>query len=387
MFVAFLFFLRNDNMFLEKYKYGTPPPNCSFHSPQHTLEIDQPSQSLSITLKTLKTLKMHLSIVSAILFLAGKAFGACECGFIDEGGRTWMDALVIPLDKVGDLSKSQDLFIPDYLHQKGFGNYSYRLDPKNVFTDKEGNLNLQVHPPVNNIISSSEVATRRKDFLYGTFRSVIAFPPELGSCVGFFHYHNDTEEIDIEYIGQNPNILYVSSKQTNPIDFSPDIGSTNVLIPNLPNVFREYRFDWVPGQTEFFVDGKKVSTLKESPSLPGRVIMMNWSSGDGDWSETPRTIITAKFQKFNMFFNSSHEFIVNKYSNACEKATSTGSKDAYCLVSNMPLDKVYGYDQNVLRTSSASGTNLGDASAGYSVRPFTSVWSCLIVAIVLIWNM
>lgn len=299
-----------------------------------------------------------------MLSTISRTFASCECGFIDESGRTWMDALVLPLDKIAQLATNNDLFIPDYVHQKGHGNYSYKIEASNIVQDNSG-LTLKVQPPVNGVISSSEVATRRKDFQYGTFRSVINFPSELGSCVGFFHYFNDTEEIDVEYIGQNQDILYVSSKQTNKQDFSGDIGSANLVFKNLPNVAREYRFDWMPEKTEFFVDGKKVSTLKETPSSAGRIIMMNWSSGDKDWTGTPTSVISAKFQKFNMFFNSSNAYIRNLYTNACQKASK--NSDAYCQVSSYPLDQVYGYDKNVLRLSDPNQPQTTPSSTTNSV--------------------
>lgn len=286
----------------------------------------------------------------ALLAMPKTALSSCECGFVDEANRVWMDALVLPMNQIGDLNSSPDLYLADYVHSSGpHGNYTFRIDPGNVAYDANGNMLLTVNPPVNGVIKSAEVATRRKDFKYGTFRSVIELPKQRGSCVGFFHYYNDTEEIDVEYIGQNSDMLYVSSKRTNPQDFSPDIDSKNLMYRGLPGNFVEYGFDWLPSTVEFFVNGKSIAVLQDAPSMPGRIYLDNWSSGNIDWSGTPTENVIATVRNLYAFFNSTSSYVVQRARDACDAVGNSATR--YCTVSSVSLTNLYGYNANVLRAS------------------------------------
>ena len=336
---------------------------------------------------------MFIYVLAQFLLFATSVHSACECGFVDEEGRTWMDALVLPFNKVPDVHKSPDLYSPEYVHVPGHGSFSYSINPANTYKDGD-DLALHVKPAVNGVSQAAEIATRRKDILYGTFRSVIQFPKEAGTCIAFFTYYNDTQEIDVEYIGQNRDYLYLSSKRNNPNDHSGEIGALNLPYKDLYNVNREYRFDWMPNNVTFYVDGKNVGSLIESPSAPSRVMLMNWSSGDKDWTGIPKTDVIAKFRNMNFFFNSSHPYVVAKYNTKCAAAKAAGRTDAFCQVSSVSLDKVYGYNENVLRGEDTFGTvdNSGQingpsgtsSSSGRNIKKDDPVWWLLIVIVTLV---
>lgn len=267
-----------------------------------------------------------------------------------------MDGLVLPFDSIGALENNNDVWLNDYVHSKGHGNYTYSVNPNNVYL-ANGTLNLQVDPPVGDTVGSAQLSTLRKDLWYGTYRSVIQLPPQSGSCVGLFYYYNDTEEIDVEYISQNPNMLYFSSKRTNPNDFSADIDANNYMYKNGSlNVFRDYRFDWFPDRVDFYVDNKKTYTSTGySPSTPARAMLMNWGNGDADWSGLPKETIIAKFKNLRVFFNSTHPYIVQNYQKACMAAKTAGVVDAICNVADFATDKRYGYAENVIRRFAVNG--------------------------------
>lgn len=269
-----------------------------------------------------------------------------------------MDALVLPFDKLGKLhdDTDNDVFLNSYVHSSGKGNYSYTVDPKNVYVEGDA-LVLKVDPPVGNTVGSSQLSSRRQDILYGTFRSAIQMPKESGSCVGFFSYFNDTEEIDIEYIGQNSDMLYLSSKRTNPRDHSMDIDYLNYVYKSgTLSDYHDYRFDWMPGKVDFFVDGKQLYTANRySPTAASRMMLMNWGNGDVDWSSLPTVPVYARFRNVRMFFNSSHPYVLENFPKACAAAKASGSKDTLCSVLNVPSDVRYGFQENVIRNYAVTG--------------------------------
>lgn len=300
---------------------------------------------------------MHFFTKFSMFVLVSKVLADCECGFRDEENRLWMDGLVIPFDKVGDLSKSNDVWLNDYVHSKGHGNYTYSVQPENVYLEN-GELVLKVTPPVGDTIGSAQLSSRRKDLYYGTYRSEMYLPPQKGSCVGFFHYHNDTEEIDIEYIGQNKDMLYFSSKRTNPRDYSTDIDYLNLIYKSgTLQTFRDYRFDWTPNQVDFYVDNDKLYSAKDSiPSTPARVMLMNWGNGDLNWSDLPKENVYAKFRNVRVFFNSTHPYVINHYAEACKAALNAKISRTTCDVATFSKTEKYGYDENVIRKFAVTGT-------------------------------
>ena len=298
--------------------------------------------------------------MKSITFLLLAAVGAkasCECGYVDENGNKWMDALVIPFNKMADYSsKNVDVYLNDYVHNKAFGTHDYHIDPKNVESDANGDLLLWTRPPVDGVIPSSQISTRRNDILYGTVRSVISFPSIAGSCAGLFSYYNDSQEIDIEYLGQKNYMLYVSSKTIPLPDFKANTWENVALNgTKIGGEFVEYRFDWLPDRVDFYMGGRKVSTLPASPSMPSKLMLMNWSSGDKDWSGMPKEDIVSKFRNLVAFFNSTNTFVKTNFDTNCAKHASSAA--AVCKTETFSTTQIYGYNENVIRLSSTSSAS------------------------------
>lgn len=276
------------------------------------------------------------------------ASAACECGFVDEESRVWMDALVLPFNKIGAFQNNRDIYFNDYTHSQGHGNYTYTIDPKNTFMENDA-LVLKVTPPVGTTVGSSQVSTLRKDLHYGTYRAVMEMPKVSGSCTGFFTYFNDTEEIDMEYLGQNPDTLYLSSKRTNPQDYSTDLEYVNLAYKESLHTYRDYRFDWIRESVNFFLDGKLISTMKDAvPSVPSRAMLMNWGNGDKDWSGgLPKEDILFKVKNVRVFFNTTSAYVIKHQAAACASVGS--ASDAYCNVATFSSTSRYGYEENIIR--------------------------------------
>ncbi|KNC96764.1 uncharacterized protein SPPG_07971 [Spizellomyces punctatus DAOM BR117] len=292
-----------------------------------------------------------------------------------------MDALVLPFNKINEYNEHPDVYLNDYVHGKAFGNYSYHLDPKNVARDENGDLLLWTRPPVGGVVPSSQLSTRRSDFLLGTYRSLISFPRLPGSCAGFFYYYNDSQEIDIEYLGQKSDMLYVSSKTIPLPDYK---ASTWENVPvskgSLEDKFINYRFDWLPDRVDFYMDDKRVSTLPASPSMPGKVMLMHWSSGDENWSGTPHADIVSKFRNVAAFFNSTSPTIKRNYDTLCQAHRQEST--ALCKVANFSTTDLYGYNENVIRLS-ASSTD--ETSSAVRTSPsIDATWVSLVACIVVV---
>jgi hypothetical protein len=262
-----------------------------------------------------------------------------------------MDSLVLPFNKIENFESSPDIQVIEFLKDKGFGIYPFEFSTKNVQKDPAtGDLQLYARPPVDGIIPSAEVNTRRNDLQFGTFRALLMPPVQNSSCFGFFSYFNDSQEVDIEFISSWGDFVYFSSKNYPLPRFQANAYENYKANFTIPGVFREYRFDWMPTYVDFYIDGRNVSRLGSPPTMPSSAIFMNWASGDVNWSGTPQADVLAQVKTMAVFFNSTNQFIVRNFNGAC--AVHQNETTSLCKVAEFPLDEVYGYEKNVLRLHS-----------------------------------
>ncbi|KAK3698734.1 hypothetical protein LTR37_016824 [Vermiconidia calcicola] len=169
------------------------------------------------------------------------------------------------------------------------------------------------------LVPSAEIVTEREDILYGSFRIGMKTTDINGTCSAFFFYRNDTQEIDLEILSaeqhndlnQWPIHLDVQNSTTgrDPKDY--DGGSEliyDMAFPpgGTPGDYNEYRFDWLPGRIDYYVNSRYVWTTTENvPSEPGRIHMSHWSNGNPSWTHGPPIIdavTTVSYVK--AYFNS-----------------------------------------------------------------------------------
>ena len=154
--------------------------------------------------------------------------------------------------------------------------------------------NFQVRSTALNdkLVPSAEIVTEREDILYGSFRIGMKTTDINGTCSAFFFYRNDTQEIDLEILSaeqhndlnQWPIHLDVQNSTTgrDPKDY--DGGSEliyDMAFPpgGTPGDYNEYRFDWLPGRIDYYVNSRYVWTTTENvPSEPGRIHMSHCKS-------------------------------------------------------------------------------------------------------------
>ncbi|KAL9103334.1 MAG: hypothetical protein Q9187_009016, partial [Circinaria calcarea] len=91
-----------------------------------------------------------------------------------------------------------------------------------------------------------------------------------------FFYKGDTQESDIEILTSKltSGIHYTNQ---NPTAGSLSTTATNSLPADATTTMHEYRLDWLPGKTVFYLDGVQQEEYTENvPSVPGAWLWNNW---------------------------------------------------------------------------------------------------------------
>lgn len=134
----------------------------------------------------------------------------------------------------------------------------------------------------------------------------------LLTITGLFFYKSDQQEVDIEYVSDptslsnpgcgKPPILYFTNQATQ-VEGQPT--EAVVEAPQDVTEFHEYRIDWCPFKTKFYIDGKlQAGLLTNVPTQPGQWMWNNWSNGDPGWScGPPAKDNIMKIKKITMYYN------------------------------------------------------------------------------------
>ncbi|CAD0091689.1 unnamed protein product [Aureobasidium mustum] len=106
--------------------------------------------------------------------------------------------------------------------------------------------------------SSTQLYTSYNDILYGSVRAVIL----LSNATGFTSFRSDTMEIDLNWLD------YHSTYDTS-------------VVSDASSAWHEYRVDWLPGSTSYYIDGNLVDSTASEAS-PGLWLWNAWSDGNDD---------------------------------------------------------------------------------------------------------
>ncbi|KAI7908201.1 concanavalin A-like lectin/glucanase domain-containing protein [Cokeromyces recurvatus] len=181
----------------------------------------------------------------------------------------------------------------------------------NVKVNEDGGITLSVNKNSNGRYTSAAIGTKRNDFLYGTYRARMKMTNVTGTVAAFFFYRNDSSEIDIESLSRFTN-PYKSYFAVQPQIYvkgiaSPLTSEKHDLEFNPTEDYHEYRFDWLPGSVQFYIDDLLVREMTTHiPNTPGRIILNHWTDGNPNFSGGPPTEnADLKVSHLNLFFNSS----------------------------------------------------------------------------------
>ncbi|KAG9678204.1 concanavalin A-like lectin/glucanase, partial [Aureobasidium melanogenum] len=237
--------------------------------------------------------------------------------------------------------------------------YSHIFNPSNIVLGSGQPMQMivpggQTADP----LETCQVVTRYDDVLYASVRTVAQASPVNGTVHGFFMYMNDTQETDIEIRTGDPGHVHFTNQQTHPGN-----GETThaVAAPStMASAFHEYRYDWLPTGTNFYIDGMLVMSINRNvPSEAGWLMWNSWSNGYA-WTFGPPA-------QDNILLIRSVEAYFNRTStdtSECEADSNTGTGSAVTTAGahvTMPATTA-GNLSSSSSSSSASSTTETEAS-------------------------
>ncbi|KAG9511892.1 concanavalin A-like lectin/glucanase, partial [Aureobasidium melanogenum] len=170
-------------------------------------------------------------------------------------------------------------------------------EPNNVILKRGRPLQLRVSGgQTKSPIQGAEFTTAYDDILYASVRTVAKVSSVPGTCHGFFFYHSDTQETDIEIRTSYPDQKSSRTAAASTFETEPPYYMTAG--------FHEHRFDWLKGVTKFYIDGEYVGALKKNvPTVPDSMVWNNWANG-GSWSGgPPQRDNILEIQSIEMYYN------------------------------------------------------------------------------------
>jgi len=152
-------------------------------------------------------------------------------------------------------------------------------------------LKLQQHQGSSGVLSTGGEIQSLTTYGYGTYEWVMrasstsATPTGTGTAVsgqisaGFSFVNNSETEIDFEIEGQNRNTIWM----TNWISTTQKQYSS-VFLASPDTNFHHYKFVWVPGKIDYYIDGVLVSTHTSNvPSAPAYIMVNHWGTNSTGW--------------------------------------------------------------------------------------------------------
>ncbi|KAK1962919.1 concanavalin A-like lectin/glucanase [Colletotrichum sublineola] len=334
----------------------------------------------------------------AFPFLPNIALAACECGYsanITGTVEVFTDLIETDFTKVLDIKDNTDWVRQEFNKTKNNarGPLGEKFQPANIAAVHEGSSSYGFSPTkadaglqllvesstVDGLVPGAEIDSARYDLQYGSFRAMMKVPDIAGTCAAFFWYHNDTQEIDMEFLTRefNPsnnsfpiNIVLQSRAS---LEKGYDASRTgNFLKVNLsfnPTTdFHEYRIDYLRDEVIFYADGKVLGAMNGSavPTEGGHLILQHWSNGNPLWSGGPPkmdAIMTVASVK--AYFNSSLDARKTDHESRCIDPAAPG---AVCAIPDDPAF-FFSTQVNVANNQTVSRTPSSKHSDSGMVNP------------------
>ncbi|KAF3923332.1 Beta-glucanase [Orbilia brochopaga] len=379
----------------------------------------------------------YVVLLASLLSLAPLAYSSCECGYSVNATSAvehavFTDLLESDFTKIKDFSADTDWQpqVWDLNPEAALGPYgrAVRLQAVipnpavNLSTNSTGiygghaGLNLLVphdYTLINGLkyLIGAELDTARTDMFYGTFRIGYRTTRWPGTCFGFYWYHDDKQEIDIELLSRQAN------ETTTPVNLvlHTPVGGTNeealpgtYQVGNLPydtsGDVHELRFDWTPNAITWYQDGRQLWTITNStlfPREPGHVVVTHWSNGNPLWSGGPPEGNSALLLTYvKAYFNSSSPQRQNDYVRRCTVAktssiNTSGEKDRVCEIPStvgpprydgVSVDQLpYFFSNDIARNATFNQTVYNATGKSGAVRAVEGSSVGMFQAVTLMW--
>ena len=125
-------------------------------------------------------------------------------------------------------------------------------------------------------ILGAEVYTSIDNILYASVRTTMQVSTVPGTVSSPFFYKSDSQEADIEVLtGGNFTGVHYTNQKVN--SEAQQTTKSLPLTPELTTGFHEYRLDWLPGRTDFYLDGALQASFTDNvPTEAGKWLWNNW---------------------------------------------------------------------------------------------------------------
>lgn len=232
----------------------------------------------------------------------------CDCGFVDSNDPTssvFSNFLAIRFASLSD-GDFERIFIPaSYDIDRDEAPYLRAFSPDQLDLSEDG-LNITVSPPDGDDVPCGQIFTHDRHFFYGAYHLRLRPSAEAGTTTAFFNYHNDTSEVDIEYLNawDEPTLLYTIKPQIYDDRGNPDNSTyqrqswtggddedddgSQALRTAYSQEVHDWSFIWLPDIVHFGMDNSYDHNVTTNvPQAPGRVAVSQWSDGNGNYSLGP----------------------------------------------------------------------------------------------------
>lgn len=216
---------------------------------------------------------------------------------------------------------SSDYTVNDLDDPTEHATHNHAFSPANVAFDSSYlTLTVKGPTPAGAAVSSAEVVTTDDTILYGSFRTTAILPTVPGAVVGFFSYVNPGGEQDMEFLtnltaqSNDPyNTGLPGTPRTPPLqltnhaaDFASSKHAVAAGAATATSEEHEYRLDWAPGLSRYFIDGEEVQRFEELvPDVASTLIWNSWANGDvGFTTGPPNEDVVTRIRKVEMYYNS-----------------------------------------------------------------------------------
>ncbi|TDZ41171.1 putative xyloglucan endotransglucosylase/hydrolase protein 26 [Colletotrichum trifolii] len=312
--------------------------------------------------------KIPAMLLMALSALPRVAMAACECGYAANSTDTrevYTDLIETDFTKVISIEHNTDWIRQEFNK-----------------SDKNARGPLGEKFMVTNVAAVHESAP----------------PNGLGSDAGLrlvvkgSKYHNDTQEIDMEFLtrefnasnGTYPLNIVLQSRASLDNGYNAQ-GTGNFLKVSLgfnPTTdFHEYRIDYLRDEVVFYADNKAIGRMNGSavPTEGGHLILQHWSNGNPLWSGgPPKQDAVLMVGSARAYFNSS---LGSRKADHARRCVDPSVPDAICTI---PDDRSFFFatHANMTMNQTVSGQpTYGEDDGGVSGRGSASaevpLWTLL----------
>ncbi len=327
------------------------------------------------------------TLVASVLVLAAStlpaAQAACECGYRDPlTDAVWTDRAITYFNESGlndvvtNPAVSPRMYGGDTAGETGDGQQAWSLvgnllnkwensfdatyrsavSYNNTFLDDNA-LALQVSPAelTHRIVNGSQIVTRRRDILYGSFRAQVepAVSRGRGAAFKFSAAYNDSETVNIGIFTSDDPAN--STLQWSYSTYGQGDEPVKLNVSSLGTEdYLEHRFDWQPEMIQWrnaasnesanFHSVQKGVNATRIPLTPMPISFQAWANGEHSQSQGPplRQPLLTHVRYARFFFNSSLEERQSQFDSQCSAVAS--NPDAICSTDDFTLRDSTAFD-------------------------------------------